>query len=370
MNGSESVRGSSGRDRLRRLSRGLASVENVWFGRSAGNIVVRAALWPLSKAYNVAVSARTRLYDAGVIPSQAPALPTISVGNLTVGGTGKTPFAAYLAAELSRRARPAIALRGYGSDEIEVHRRLNPDIPVFVNPDRSAAVREAKSYGADIVVLDDAFQHRRIARNADVVLLSAEQVLRPRRLLPAGPWREQLSGAKRADLLVITRKSASIIEAEHAIGIVRAEIPGVPIASVSLVPRELVAVGHDTPDGPLTLPLERLRNANVLAIAAIGEPELFKRQLELLGARVAIEAHRDHHPFSDADIRDATLRVPSDGLAVCTLKDAVKLGGRWPGPSRLWYVSQQLVVDQGVEEVNRLLERVIDARASAATTPG
>jgi tetraacyldisaccharide 4'-kinase len=286
-----------------------------------------------------------------------------------VGGTGKTPFAAYLAAELLRRAKPAIALRGYGSDEIEVHRRLNPDVPVFVNPDRSAAVREAKSYGADVVVLDDAFQHRRIARNADVVLLSAEQVLRPRRLLPAGPWREQLTGAKRADLLVITRKSASIVEAEHAMAIVRAEVPGVPIATVSLAPKALVAVGDDTPDGrPLTLPLERLHGTSVLAIAAIGEPELFKRQLELLGATVVLEAHRDHHSFSDADIRDATIRVPSDGLAVCTLKDAVKLAGRWPGPSRLWYVSQQLVVDQGVEEVSRLLERVIDARASATTT--
>jgi tetraacyldisaccharide 4'-kinase len=363
------VRGSSGRDTLRRLSKGIASVENVWYGRSAGNIVVRAALWPLSKAYNVAVSARTRLYDAGVLPSHEPALPTISVGNLTVGGTGKTPFAAYLAAELGQRARPAIALRGYGSDEIHVHRRLNPDVPVFVNPDRAAAIREAKAFGADIVVLDDAFQHRRIARNADVVLLSAEQVLRPRRLLPAGPWRERLGGARRADLLVVTRKSASIVEAEHAIAIVRAEVPGLPIVSVSLVPRELVAVGDHASGGrPLTLPLERLKGASVLAIAAIGEPELFKRQLELLGARVSLETHRDHHAFTDSDIRDATLRVPSDGLAVCTLKDAVKLAGRWPGPSRLWYVSQQLVVDQGVEEVNRLLERVIDARASTTTT--
>jgi tetraacyldisaccharide 4'-kinase len=305
-----------------------------------------------------------------VLPRHAPALPTISVGNLTVGGTGKTPFAAYLAAQLSERARPAIALRGYGSDEIEVHRRLNPDVPVFVNPDRAAAIREAKSYGADVVVLDDAFQHRRVARNADVVLVSVEQVLRPRRLLPAGPWREPLSGARRADLVVITRKSASIIEAEQATAIVRAEIPGVRVATVSLVPGALVAVGDDTPGGPLSLPLERLRDARVLALAAIGEPGLFKRQLELLGARVTLEAHRDHHAFSDADIRDATIKVAPDGLAVCTLKDAVKLAGRWPGPSRLWYLSQQLVVDQGVEEVNRLLERVMEARASAATTAG
>jgi tetraacyldisaccharide-1-P 4'-kinase len=83
-----------------------------------------------------------------------------------------------------------------------------------------------------------------------------------------------------------------------------------------------------------------------------------------------LEAYRDHHGFSDADIRDAAMKVPADGLALCTLKDAVKLAGRWPGPSRLWYLSQQLVVDQGVEDVHRLLERVLEARAAAATTAG
>ena len=357
--------GSIGREKLRRLSRGIPSVENVWYGRSAGNIVVRAALWPLSKAYDVAMTARTKLYDAGMLAAQTPALPTISVGNLTVGGTGKTPVSAHLAERLSRTAKPAVALRGYGSDEIQVHKRLNPGVPVVVNPDRSAAIREAKQYGADIVVLDDAFQHRRIARNADVVLLSAEQLLRPRRMLPAGPWREHVSAAKRADLLVITRKSASPADAERARAAVRAEVPGVPVAMVHLAPRDLRS-GH----GDMVLPLERLRGAAVVAIAAIGEPVLFRQQLEALGARVHLESYRDHHAYSDADIRDAALRVPADGLAVCTLKDAVKLAGRWPGPSRLWYLSQQLVVDDGAEDIDRLLERVLNARASAATTAG
>jgi tetraacyldisaccharide 4'-kinase len=360
------VPGSIAREKLRRLSKGIPSVESVWYGRSAGNIVVRAALWPLAKAYDVAVSARSRLYDTGLLGAHAPALPTISVGNLTVGGTGKTPFAAYLAARLAVTARPAIALRGYGSDEVEVHRRLNPGMPVVVNPDRAAAVREARHQGADIVVLDDAFQHRRIARNADVVLLSAEQLVRPRRLLPAGPWREHLPSAKRADLLVVTRKSASPVEVEQAIATLRAEVPGRPLAVVHLAPRQLVAVGG--PD--MTLPLDRLRGADVVAIAAIGEPGPFQRQLEEVGARVTLQAFRDHHAFSDSDIRDAAVRVPADGLAICTLKDAVKLAGRWPGPSRLWYVSQQLVVDQGVEEIDRLLERVLEARATSTTTAG
>jgi tetraacyldisaccharide 4'-kinase len=339
--------------------------EELWFGRGAGSLTVRAALWPLARAYDLAQGARTKMYDSGVFEAQVPALPTISVGNLTTGGTGKTPFSAWLASVLARTAKPAIAMRGYGGDEHEVHRRLNPKVPVVVNANRHAAVIEAKVHGADVVVLDDAFQHRRIARSADIVLLSVEQLMRPRRLLPSGPWREHLSAAKRADLLVLTRKSASIADAERMRAVVEAEAPGVAIARVQLQPRELVSA-----DGEMTLPLERLRGGSVLAIAAIGEPNLFQRQLEDLGATVTLAAYRDHHKFSDAEVRSLALHVPQDGLAVCTLKDAVKLAGRWPGPSRLWYVSQQLVVEQGAEHIDRLLKRALDARTTAATAAG
>jgi tetraacyldisaccharide-1-P 4'-kinase len=107
----------------------------------------------------------------------------------------------------------------------------------------------------------------------------------------------------------------------------------------------------------------------VLAVAAIGEPDAFREQLEALGARVQLSAFRDHHRFTDAEVRSLALAAPADGLVVCTLKDAVKLGGRWPGPSRLWYVSQQLVVDQGAEHLDRLMSRALNARA-AATTAG
>src|SRR5437667_3158057 len=128
---------------LRRLSRGIPTVEHVWYGGGAGSILVRAALWPVARVYDAAMLVRSRLYDSGVLDAAAPDLPTISVGNLTVGGTGKTPFSAWLAFKLKVRARPAIALRGYGDDETQVHARLNPDVPVVVNPDRGAAIREA-----------------------------------------------------------------------------------------------------------------------------------------------------------------------------------------------------------------------------------
>src|SRR6185295_16021629 len=176
---------------IRLMRRG--GVERIWYGEDAAAAVGRAGLWPFSIAFQVATKTRDALYALGALRVEAPALPVISVGNLTVGGTGKTPFAAWLAGRLSALAVPAIVLRGYGNDEVDVHRRLNPHIPVVVGVDRAAARREAKSRDADVVVLDDAFQHRRVDRTADIVLLSVEQLLRPRRLLPAGPWREPLT---------------------------------------------------------------------------------------------------------------------------------------------------------------------------------
>jgi tetraacyldisaccharide 4'-kinase len=343
----------------------VSVVESVWYGNDAPARIVRGMLWPLSRAYGFVMSARERLYERGLLATETPELPVISVGNITVGGTGKTPLAAWLATRLAKDARPAIALRGYGADEVEVHRRLNPQIPIVVNPDRAAAVRSARAAGADTVVLDDAFQHRRIARVADVVLLSAEQLMRPLRLLPSGPWREPLHAVGRADLLVITRKSAGVAEAQRAAMQLRAQFPGLPIATVHLAPGAL-----ESADGAESLALSALSGASVNAIAAIGEPGLFARQLEQLGARVTMHAYRDHHEFTDAEIGELATRVPSSGMVVCTLKDMVKVAEKWPGPSRLWYVSQRLMVEEGAEEMERLLQRVLDARTSTALTAG
>jgi tetraacyldisaccharide 4'-kinase len=345
----------------------MAFVKSTWYGDGAAAWSVRAALWPLSKAFALGVGAKSLLYETGILPSETPALPTVSVGNLTVGGTGKTPFASWLATQLSYAATPAIVLRGYRSDETRVHRILNPSVPVVVNPDRAAAIREAKARDADVVVLDDGFQHRRIARFADIVLLSAEQVLRPRRLLPTGPWREPLSAATRADLIVVTRKSGSRAQADQAVEVVHATAPGTPIAMIHLAPAAVVSV---TDNRASAQPVALLRGASVLAIAGVGEPELFKQQLEQLGGRVTLAAFRDHHAFTPDEIAELAARVPPNGFAVCTLKDAVKLADRWPGPSRLWYVSQQLVVEQGAEEIDLLLKRVLEARAAASITAG
>ena len=342
----------------------MSVVERIWYGDDPAAAASRVALWPFAMAYEGTMRLRASLYDAGVLPTKLPDLPAISVGNLTVGGTGKTPVAAWLGTQLSAKARPAIVLRGYGQDEMEVHARLNPDIIVVASADRVQAIAFAKRDGADCVVLDDAFQHRRVGRVADVILLSAEQMLRPRRLLPAGPWREPISALRRADLVIVTRKAADLKQGRNAMEIARQYAPDVPMTLVHLAPANLT----DPATGE-TVPLEHLRSETVLAIAAIGEPELFARQLQQLGARVNLAAYRDHYAFMDRDASELAQRA-GKGLAVCTLKDAVKLVRRWPGPSRLWYLSQQLVVDQGVEHVTRLIERVLNARTTAATSAG
>jgi tetraacyldisaccharide 4'-kinase len=302
------------------------------------------------------------MYAAGILRTIEPALPAISVGNLTVGGTGKTPFASWLASRLARDAKPAIVLRGYGGDETEVHRRLNPSMPVVAAADRVSAIADAKRAGADLVVMDDAYQHLRVRRRLDIVLVSAEQLMRARRLLPAGPWREPLESARRAQLIVVTRKSATDSEVRAGLEALRTAAPSIPIATVRLSPAELISAGSGE-----RRTLAALESQSVLAIVAIGEPTAFVSQLEAAGARVTLRAFRDHHAFSDAEVLALSAEARRHGLAVCTLKDAVKLGGRWPAAIGLWYVSQQLVVEQGATDLDRVLDRVLAARASATT---
>ena len=161
-------------------------VERIWWGDDALARAARLALAPLEGAYRGVIALRGSLYDAGLLPARQTAVPAISVGNLSVGGTGKTPVAAFVASELrARGGKPAIVLRGYGGDEPLVHATLNPGVPVVVSPDRVAGVAEARVLGADVAVLDDAFQHRRAERWADVVLISADRWTDDRRLLPA-----------------------------------------------------------------------------------------------------------------------------------------------------------------------------------------
>ena len=334
------------------------AIESIWAARGKRAAFARALLTPAELLYGAAVGVRGRLYDWGVFPKEDFSVPVLSVGNLTVGGTGKTPVAAWLARRIiDRGVTPGIVLRGYGGDETIVHQRLNQGIPVIVAPDRSRGIREAIASGVGAVVLDDAFQHRRAGRDADVVLINADAWSGRPRLLPAGPWREPLRSARRANLIVVTRKIAD----RSVVGDVRRALanvaPQVPVASVQLIPAEL----KSTATGQ-TLPLQVLQGADLTAIAAIADPDSFFKQLTELGAIVRPFSYPDHHAFTRDDAQYLVNQASNSDFVVCTLKDAVKLESLWPAEAgSLWYVSQRLRVEDGQEHFDRLIEDLLSS---------
>jgi len=327
------------------------AINQVWTSSSLAARMARGALMPASWVYAAVVAARNAAYDNGWLRSHELALPAISVGNLSVGGTGKTPVSAFIAARLEERGfKPAIVMRGYGRDEALVHARLNPGVPVVIAADRVRGAAEARAIGRNVAVLDDAFQHRRAKRDVDVVLLAAD-LAGPVRPLPAGPWREPLTSLARASLIVVTRKSASPVRARELLAHARRFAPNTGGAIVHLAADRLVAWLSGE-----FLDLATLRGKTVLATAAIGDPRAFAAQLTEAGARVEIAAERDHHAYSAADAVGLARRAAAVDLVVCTLKDAVKLGPVWPHEAPpLWYLSQRVVVESGAAELDRIL---------------
>src|SRR4051794_2017499 len=153
----------------------MCALERFWYDTDPAARVARAVLAPASSMYGAIVRMRAALYARGTLQVHSAAVPVLSVGNLSVGGTGKTPIAAWAAMQLRLLgAHPAIVLRGYGGDETLVHAALNPDVRVIADADRVRGVERAAELGADCVVLDDGFQHRRLSRTSDWVLVAAE----------------------------------------------------------------------------------------------------------------------------------------------------------------------------------------------------
>jgi tetraacyldisaccharide 4'-kinase len=331
-------------------------IERLWSGDSFADKAARTALSPLGLLYRAGVAFRGSLYDSGLARVQQSPIPTISIGNLTVGGTGKTPVAAWAASRLrSLGESPAIVLRGYGGDEPLVHSRINPDVPVIVSPDRVAGIAEAKAKGATVAVLDDAFQHRRAGRDVDLVLISADNWQEEQRVLPAGPYREPMSALSRASAVIITRKSAGDSGVASVRRAVTSRFPRLPIVVASLNPIEIVS-GKSTDK---RAPIGELAGKRVLAIAAVGNPGAFFEQLERAGAQVTRQAYPDHHPFSNRDVATIAAASRSADYVVCTLKDAVKLEPLWPADGGLlWYVSLAVAIESGKPAIEALLARL------------
>ena len=259
-----------------------------------------------------------------------------------VGGTGKTPFAAWTARFLSQHGlATAVVSRGYGQDELLLHRQWNPEIPVEADPDRIVAAARARDAGAAVAVLDDGFQHRRLARDLDVVLLAAEDRF-PGPLLPTGPYREPASALARAHVILVTRRTASAERAHAVLRRARDFAPSCAAGVVRFAPdawRDLRGEQATAPPG------------DALAVAAVARPDDFRENVAVfLGRDVALLAFPDHHEYSNADV-GRIVTVAGGRAIVMTEKDAVKLARRASDLPHALVLTQRIVWESGRDEV-------------------
>jgi len=333
----------------------------LWYGDSPGP----SLLQPLSWLYGAAVSARGRAYKMGWVRSHRVGRPVIVVGNLTVGGTGKTPLTIWLANQLRLRGfEVGLVSRGYGREQgglrsvtyrshwhevgdepLILHRRTG--CMTLVGNDRVAAAKALVAQGAEVILADDGLQHLRLRRDCEIVVVDGARGLGNGRVLPAGPLRESGARVRTAGALVVNGGT----EGEP--------VRGVPpeLAAAALRMR-LVASDARQVAGRGVQPLEAFRGKRVHAVAGIGNPQRFFADLRAHGLELIEHPFPDHHALSAADLDFR------DGLAVLmTEKDAVKCR-KVAGP-RLWYVPVEAALSEA--DSHRLLDIV--ARAIDPFTP-
>jgi tetraacyldisaccharide 4'-kinase len=324
----------------------------------------RLGLCLASLPYGLAVRLRNALFDRGWRRSERVAVPVVSVGNLTAGGTGKTPCVEHVAAfyrGLGRRV--AILSRGYGAeggrnDEALVLEENLPDVPHLQGADRVALARIAvEELESEVLVLDDGFQHRRLARDLDLVLLDASEPWGHGHLLPRGLLREPPSGLRRADVVLLTRCDQADEDGRRRLRERVAKLaPGLPVAESVHRPVGLVD-GERRETG-----LELLHGRPLAGFCGLGNPDAFHRTLLGLGPVCAFRVYPDHHAYSRADVEalQAWARsLPADAVVATTQKDLVKVRLTALGGRPLWAVRVRLEVSAGREELERRLRRTI-----------
>ena len=311
----------------------------------------RALLSALSLAYTAAIAARRSLYRAGLLRSRRLPVPVICFGNISSGGTGKTSTVVTVALELARAGRrPAVLLRGYkrrvppkkitvlakgrplsldeaGDEALMLYRILEPaGVPVVVSSDRFASGSlAAAELGADIILMDDGFQHFALHRDADIVLVNATEPFSADRVLPAGNLREPASGLARASAVVITHCEQV---QQDAIDSLRAEIskaaPGAAVVESMHTPETFL-----DPATSERVDLNSLKGREAASLCGIGDPSSFENSLTKMKIRLKqIWRYPDHHRFSPEDLSAAS-RAAGGLKIITTYKDFARFPDGW-----------------------------------------
>jgi tetraacyldisaccharide 4'-kinase len=319
-------------------------LQRIWYQRTSPPLLLRA----LSHLFRHIVLLRRAWYNANPAACRRLPVPVIVVGNLTVGGTGKTPLVIWLARLLAEAGyRPGIVSRGYGvrlQEPLSVHTASDPaqagdepvliaqktGCPVCIFPDRVRAAGVLLAAGCDLIISDDGLQHYRMARDIEIALIDGDRRFGNGACLPGGPLREPVERLRSVDLVVCNGAQAQ---------------PGeYPMLLTGAIARNLA-------DETVIRPLAEFREDKLLALAAIGNPQRFFTSLQRAGLKFATKAFPDHHAFVAGDV------AFGDGITVLmTEKDAVKC--RKFANSALWYVpvAAELPVAFGDRVLNLLKE--------------
>ncbi len=346
---------------------GPTEFRNLVSGRSRGVLPAasRAVLRAAEVPYTVAVNWRNRRFDSRHSKSHCAGVPVISVGNLTLGGTGKTPLVKWLTRWLDRHGiRVAIVSRGYGAsagkhndEALELAQSL-PHIPHLQDPHRLAAARRAvDEFSCQAIVLDDGFQHRRLARDLDIVLIDALEPFGFEHVFPRGTLREPACGLRRAHVVCLSRADVIGAEQREAIRRRAAELsPQAAWCELVHAPNQLINSAGET------APLESLSGKRVAVFCAIGNPAGFRHTLEATECEIASwREFPDHHQYGQADIAGLSEMAVScrASAAVCTQKDLVKIGQRELGGLPLWALAIEMEFQSGELAMKSALEGVL-----------
>ncbi|MEM8943740.1 MAG: tetraacyldisaccharide 4'-kinase [Planctomycetota bacterium] len=324
---------------------------------------LRAGFRLVEFPYAWVMARRNRRYDRGRSPIHRVDVPVISVGNLTLGGTGKTPLVEWLARWFrSSEVRVSIVSRGYGAEQgecndeaLELELAL-PDVPHLQNPNRvEAAALAVEELETQLILLDDGFQHRRLSRDLDIVLLDATEPYGFGHVFPRGTLREPLAGLRRAHAIVLSR--ADMLETTQREAIRQRVATLAPDAAWCEVVHQpaflLDAQGHESP-------LVSASRQGVAAFCGIGNPRGFRHTLDTLGYQVsAWREFPDHHTYTRDDVESLTAWAADATQILCTRKDLVKLGVTELGDVPLRAVAVQLKFLAGEESLQQLLRAAL-----------
>jgi tetraacyldisaccharide 4'-kinase len=294
--------------------------------------VLRGGLGILEVPYCSVVSARNFFYDQQILPARRFSVPIISVGNLTLGGTGKSPMVAWLCRFfLEQNLRPGLVSRGYGklssegNDEFIEMSHQFPTIPHLQHKNRAEAIQKLlQTEQVDLIILDDAFQHRRVARNVDIVLLDATSPFGFGHVFPRGTLREPIKELRRADIVLLTRSDlADEAERQKIRQQVFAINSNIVWGETVHIPTSLISLKSFCVE-----PIESISGQSVLAFCGIGNPAAFRQTLEQCGARVTkLISFPDHYRYTTRDTSELmrTAKELGTDSVLCTMKDLVKL---------------------------------------------